>query len=109
MPQPVCGARSWLRPTRWCAPATPCSSLAAFHVAPRFDEPETISPFTSDTATTVFNVTGHPAMSICTGYDSGGVPLNAQIVGRFFDEATVLQVAQAYESATPWRDRRPAL
>ena len=76
---------------------------------PRFDEPETITPFTTDTATAVFNVTGHPALSLCTGYDAGGVPLNAQIVGRFFDEATVLQVAQAYESATPWRDRRPAL
>ena len=89
-----------------------CDALliaGAFHVAPRFDEPETIIPFTSDTATTVFNVTGHPAMSVCTGYDSGGVPLNAQIVGRFFDEQTVLRVAQAYESATPWRDRRPSL
>jgi aspartyl-tRNA(Asn)/glutamyl-tRNA(Gln) amidotransferase subunit A len=89
-----------------------CDALliaGAFHIAPRFDEPDTITPFTSDTATTVFNVTGHPAMSICTGYDAGGVPLNAQIVGRFFDETTVLQVAQAYESTTPWRDRRPTL
>lgn len=89
-----------------------CDALliaGAFHVAPRFDEPQTISPFTSDTATTVFNVTGHPALSICTGFDGAGLPLNAQIVGRFFDEATVLRVAQAYESATPWRDRRPSL
>jgi aspartyl-tRNA(Asn)/glutamyl-tRNA(Gln) amidotransferase subunit A len=89
-----------------------CDALliaGAFHVAPRFDEPETITPFTTDTATSVFNVTGHPALSLCTGYDAGGVPLNAQIVGRFFDEATVLQVARAYESATPWRARRPAL
>ncbi|MEN5081620.1 amidase [Bosea sp. TWI1241] len=89
-----------------------CDALlmaGAFHVAPRFDEPETITPFTADTATTVFNVTGHPALSVCTGFDAGGLPLNAQIAGRFFDEATVLRVAQAYESATPWRDRRPAI
>lgn len=89
-----------------------CDALliaGAFHVAPRFDQPETVSPFTSDTATTVFNVTGHPAISVCTGYDSGGLPLNAQIVGRFFDEETVLRVAQSYETATPWRDRRPSL
>jgi aspartyl-tRNA(Asn)/glutamyl-tRNA(Gln) amidotransferase subunit A len=46
---------------------------------------------------------------ICTGFDPGGVPLNAQIVGRYFDEATVLKIAQAFESATPWRDRRPNL
>lgn len=89
-----------------------CDALlmaGAFHVAPRFDEPETITPFTADTATTVFNVTGHPALSVCTGFDAGGLPLNAQIAGRFFDEATVLRVAQAYESATAWRDRRPAI
>jgi aspartyl-tRNA(Asn)/glutamyl-tRNA(Gln) amidotransferase subunit A len=89
-----------------------CDALliaGAFHVAPRFDEPETILPFTADTVTTVFNVTGHPASSICTGYDAGGLPLNAQIVGRFFDETTVLRVAQAYETATPWRERRPML
>lgn len=89
-----------------------CDALlmaGAFHVAPRFDEPETITPFTADTATTVFNVSGHPALSVCTGFDAGGLPLNAQIAGRFFDEATVLRVAQTYESATPWRDRRPAI
>lgn len=89
-----------------------CDALliaGAFHVAPRYDQPETVLPFTSDTATTVFNVTGHPAISVCTGFDSGEVPLNAQIVGRFFDEETVLRVAKAYETATPWRERRPAL
>lgn len=89
-----------------------CDALliaGAFHVAPRFDEPDTVPLFTADTATTVFNVTGHPAISVCTGFDQGGVPLNAQIVGRFFDEETVLRVAQAYESGTPWRQRRPAL
>jgi aspartyl-tRNA(Asn)/glutamyl-tRNA(Gln) amidotransferase subunit A len=80
----------------------------AFHVAPRFDEPDTVPLFTTETASAVFNITGHPALSICTGFE-GGVPLNAQIVGRYFDEATVLRVAQAYESATPWRDRRPSL
>ncbi|GGF55131.1 glutamyl-tRNA(Gln) amidotransferase [Azorhizobium oxalatiphilum] len=89
-----------------------CDALliaGAFHVAPRFDAPDTVTPFTADTATTVFNVTGHPALSVCTGYDPGGLPLNAQIVGRFFDEETVLRVAQSYEAATPWRSRRPTL
>jgi aspartyl-tRNA(Asn)/glutamyl-tRNA(Gln) amidotransferase subunit A len=81
----------------------------AFHIAPRFDAPDTVPLFTSDTASSVFNMTGHPALSICTGFDSGGVPLNAQIVGRYFDETTVLRIAQAFENATPWRDRRPDL
>ncbi|MBM3492020.1 MAG: amidase [Alphaproteobacteria bacterium] len=89
-----------------------CDALlmaGAFHVAGRFDDLVHMTAFTTESATVVFNVTGHPAMSVCTGFDAGGLPLNAQIVGRYFDEATVLRVAQAYESATPWRQRRPVL
>ncbi|GJD53254.1 Putative amidase AmiD [Methylobacterium crusticola] len=81
----------------------------AFHVAPRFGDPETVPHFTRDTACAVFNLSGHPALSLCTGYDPDGLPLNLQVVGRYFDEATVLRVAHAYEAATPWRQRRPAL
>ncbi|SFU49443.1 aspartyl-tRNA(Asn)/glutamyl-tRNA(Gln) amidotransferase subunit A [Methylobacterium sp. 174MFSha1.1] len=79
----------------------------AFHVAPSLREPDTVPAFTRDTACAAFNLSGHPALSLCTGFDAGGLPLNAQIVGRTFDEATVLRVAQAYEAATPWRARKP--
>ncbi len=79
----------------------------AFHVAPSLREPETVPAFTRDTACSVFNVTGHPALSLCTGFTAHGLPLNAQLVGRYFDEATVLRVAQAYEAMTPWRTRKP--
>ncbi|WP_083469109.1 amidase [Methylobacterium variabile] len=78
----------------------------AFHVAPSLREPGTVPAFTRDTACPVFNVTGHPALSLCTGFDAGGLPLNAQVAGRYFDEATVLRVAQAYEATTPWRARK---
>jgi Asp-tRNA(Asn)/Glu-tRNA(Gln) amidotransferase A subunit family amidase len=56
-----------------------------------------------------FNVTGSPAMSVCCGFGDGGLPLSFQIVGKRFDDATVLRLAHAYEQATPWRGRRPAL
>ena len=56
-----------------------------------------------------FNLTGQPALSLCNGFDEAGLPLSLQIVGRAFDEATVLRVGHAYERATPWRQRRPAL
>src|SRR5215831_15746380 len=56
-----------------------------------------------------FNLTGQPALSVCNGFDTAGLPLSLQIVGRAFDEATVLRVGHAYERATPWRDRRPLL
>jgi len=56
-----------------------------------------------------FNLTGQPALSLCNGFDDTGLPLSLQIVGRHFDEATVLHIGHAYERATPWRERRPPL
>ena len=59
--------------------------------------------------TVPFNVTGSPAMSVCCGYTSEGLPISMQIVGRPFDEAGVFQVGAAYERATDWRSQRPLL
>jgi aspartyl-tRNA(Asn)/glutamyl-tRNA(Gln) amidotransferase subunit A len=59
--------------------------------------------------TVPFSVTGFPAISICNGFTGTGFPLSMQIVGRPFDEGTVLRVAHAYELATPWHKRRPNL
>lgn len=56
-----------------------------------------------------FNLTGAPAMVVCNGFTDTGLPLAMQIAGRPFDEATVLKAGHAYEQATPWRSRRPAL
>ena len=65
--------------------------------------------FTRASFTTPFNVGGNPALSVCSGFDARGLPFSLQIVGKPFDEATVLRAGHAYEKATPWRDRRPAL
>jgi len=56
-----------------------------------------------------FNVVGAPALSLCNGFTKSGLPLAVQIVGRPFEDATVLRVGHALERATPWRDRRPPL
>ena len=56
-----------------------------------------------------FNFLGLPAISIPCGFSSQGLPIGLQIVGKAFDEAGILQIAQAYEQATDWRTRRPAL
>jgi aspartyl-tRNA(Asn)/glutamyl-tRNA(Gln) amidotransferase subunit A len=56
-----------------------------------------------------FNLTGQPAISLPCGFDSEGLPAGLQIVGRRFDEETVLRVAHAYEQATDWHLRRPPL
>jgi aspartyl-tRNA(Asn)/glutamyl-tRNA(Gln) amidotransferase subunit A len=56
-----------------------------------------------------FNVAGNPAMSIPTGFSASGLPLSMQIVGRAFDEGTVLRIGAAFEAATGLSARRPAL
>jgi aspartyl-tRNA(Asn)/glutamyl-tRNA(Gln) amidotransferase subunit A len=56
-----------------------------------------------------FNVTGFPAISVCTGFGEGGLPISMQLAGKPFTEPTVFRAAHAYESAMPWRGRRPAL
>ena len=58
---------------------------------------------------TPFSLTGAPALSVCAGFTASGLPLSIQIAGRPFDDAKVLRVGHAYERATPWRGRRPAL
>jgi aspartyl-tRNA(Asn)/glutamyl-tRNA(Gln) amidotransferase subunit A len=56
-----------------------------------------------------FNASGHPAASIPCGFTGDGLPIGLQIVGRPFDEATVLRVADAFQRATDWHARRPPL
>jgi aspartyl-tRNA(Asn)/glutamyl-tRNA(Gln) amidotransferase subunit A len=67
------------------------------------------SLFTRTSFTTPFNVGGNPALSVCSGYAEYGLPFSLQIVGKLFDECTVLRAGDAYEKATPWRDQRPVL
>jgi aspartyl-tRNA(Asn)/glutamyl-tRNA(Gln) amidotransferase subunit A len=54
-----------------------------------------------------FNITGQPAMSVPCGFDGDGMPIGMQIVGRPFDEETVLHLGHAYQVATSWHERRP--
>ena len=56
-----------------------------------------------------FNLTGHPVASVPCGFTAAGLPVGLQIVGRAFDEATVLRVADAYQRATDWHKRRPPI
>ena len=56
-----------------------------------------------------FNLTGTPAVSVPCGFTSSGLPVGLQIAGRWFDEATVLRAANAYEQAAPWSEMHPDL
>lgn len=75
--------------------------------APRIDATPRGFPLAWPMQTMPFNVTGNPAMSIPIGFSASGLPLSMQIVGPYFDEATVFRVGQAYEAATAWHKRWP--
>ncbi|MEP6872676.1 MAG: amidase, partial [Anaerolineaceae bacterium] len=59
--------------------------------------------------TAPFNATGMPALSLPCGFTAAGLPIGLQIVGREFDEWTVIRAAHGYEQATDWHNRRPVL
>ena len=84
-------------------------TAAAPSEAPTFDAVSKFAIFERPSLTMPFNVTGSPAMSVCCGYTEAGLPLAFQLVGKPYDEATVLKAAHAYEQATPWRSIRPHL
>jgi aspartyl-tRNA(Asn)/glutamyl-tRNA(Gln) amidotransferase subunit A len=91
------------------APATPMT-------APRIDERQTtLGDGPSDVRaalirlTRPFNCSGHPACAVPCGFSTPGLPIGMQLVGRPFDEATVLRVADAYQRLTDWHARRPVL
>ena len=56
-----------------------------------------------------FNLTGQPAATVPCGFTESGLPVGLQIVGRRFDEATVLRASAAFEEIAPWSHRRPPL
>ena len=56
-----------------------------------------------------FNLAGTPALSVPCGFSSTGMPIGLQIVGRPFEEETVLKLAYAFEQSTDWHNRRPSL
>ena len=56
-----------------------------------------------------FNLTQQPAGSVPCGFTESGLPAGLQIVGRMFDDATVLRACNAYEQAVDWVNRRPNL
>jgi aspartyl-tRNA(Asn)/glutamyl-tRNA(Gln) amidotransferase subunit A len=55
-----------------------------------------------------FNFSGHPACAAPCGFTAAGLPIGLQLVGRPFDEATVLRIVDAYQRITDWHTRRPA-
>jgi aspartyl-tRNA(Asn)/glutamyl-tRNA(Gln) amidotransferase subunit A len=77
--------------------------------APRIDSVPKWANMEKPSFTMPFNVTGFPAISVCTGFGVAGMPVAMQLAGKPFTEPTLLRAAHAYETAMPWRGKRPAM
>ena len=82
---------------------------AGFGPAPRLDAFRTTNFWQRSNVFTPSNVTAGPALELCNGFSKNGLPLGMQVIGRPFDEATVLRVGHAYQQATDWHLRHPQL
>ena len=84
---------------------TPVAPTTAFRLGEKTADPLTM--YLSDIFTISVNLAGLPALSVPCGFDRAGLPIGLQVIGRAFDEATVLRVGHAYEQSTDWHRRRP--
>jgi aspartyl-tRNA(Asn)/glutamyl-tRNA(Gln) amidotransferase subunit A len=85
----------------------PVAPTTAFRLGEKVDDPLTM--YLSDIFTISVNLAGLPGLSVPCGVDAAGLPIGLQIIGKAFDEATLLRVGHAYEQATDWHRRRPPL
>jgi aspartyl-tRNA(Asn)/glutamyl-tRNA(Gln) amidotransferase subunit A len=82
----------------------PTSPTVAFKIGAKVDDP--LAMYLNDACTLPVNIAGLPGISVPCGL-SDGLPVGLQVIGRAFDEATVLRVADAYEGAAGFADLRP--
>lgn len=83
----------------------PTSPTTAFKLGEKSADP--LQMYLSDIYTIAVNLAGLPGMSIPCGFDGGGLPVGLQIIGNYFDEARMLNVAHQYQLATDWHQRAP--
>ncbi|NLS75627.1 MAG: Asp-tRNA(Asn)/Glu-tRNA(Gln) amidotransferase subunit GatA, partial [Chloroflexi bacterium] len=93
--------RAWERYDALIAPTTPTT---AFKIGEKVDDP--LQMYLGDIFTLSLNLAGLCGLSVPCG-QLAGLPVGMQVLGRAFDEATILRVAHAYEQATDWHTQAP--
>lgn len=87
--------------------ATPTSPTTAFKIGEKTADP--LQMYLSDVYTVTANLAGVPGLSLPCGFDDAGLPIGLQLLGPAFEETRLLRVGHAYEQATDWHRRAPAL
>jgi aspartyl-tRNA(Asn)/glutamyl-tRNA(Gln) amidotransferase subunit A len=83
----------------------PTSPSTAFKLGEKGDDP--VQMYLSDIYTIAVNLAGLPGMSIPCGFGANNMPVGLQIIGNYFDEARMLNVAHQYQLATDWHTQQP--
>ncbi|MDH5535341.1 MAG: Asp-tRNA(Asn)/Glu-tRNA(Gln) amidotransferase subunit GatA, partial [Betaproteobacteria bacterium] len=83
----------------------PTSPTTAFRLGEKSGDP--VQMYLSDIYTIAVNLAGLPGMSVPCGFDAKGLPVGLQIIGNYFREAQILNVAHQYQLATDWHLRAP--
>ena len=86
--------------------AGPTAPTVAFKIGAKAADP--VQMYLNDIYTIPANLAGLPGMSIPCGFGKGGLPVGLHIVGNYFTEAKMLNVAHQYQKATDWHEREPA-
>lgn len=87
--------------------ATPTAPNPAFRFGEKTGDP--LSMYLEDVFTVSINITGLPGLSVPCGLSKTGLPIGLQLIGKAFDETTLLRTAYAYEKATEWHKQKPSL
>jgi aspartyl-tRNA(Asn)/glutamyl-tRNA(Gln) amidotransferase subunit A len=87
--------------------AAPTSPTTAFRIGEKTNDP--VAMYLSDVCTLPVNVAGLPAISLPCGFGDDGLPVGLQLIGKPFDEATLLRAAYTYEQGTDYHTRRAPL
>jgi aspartyl-tRNA(Asn)/glutamyl-tRNA(Gln) amidotransferase subunit A len=84
---------------------TPVTPTPAFKLGEKIEDP--LQMYLSDIYTISVNLAGLPAISVPCGFSRAGLPIGLQLIGRAFEEDTLLRAAHAYEQSTQWHLKKP--
>jgi aspartyl-tRNA(Asn)/glutamyl-tRNA(Gln) amidotransferase subunit A len=85
--------------------AGPTAPTTAFGLGAKVDDP--VAMYLNDIYTIPVNLAGLPGISIPVGFDAAGHPIGLQLIGRYFEEAQLLNVAHRYQQVTDWHKQIP--
>ncbi len=104
--------QSWFQAFDWIA--TPVTTVASIPGHAKGDSPISINGMVAGELRAVlapylnvFNLTGHPAISVPAGFTQAGLPVGIQLVGRLYSDVDLLRLAKIIEDHQPWADRIP--